>query len=153
MCIFTTTFPYILLDKQWHQNNWPVNIWVSGKRVLLVTTWASLSRKPLSHLENWAWCLVVVESLRRVHLLAALWTAECQASLSVSPRICSNSGLLTWWCYLTTSSSVVPCSSCPQSFPASGSFPMSVIISQWVWSCNDHTDERSFWWRIFNESS
>ena len=33
--------------------------------------------------------------------------------------------LLSWWCHPTISSSVNPFSSCPQSFPASGSFPMS----------------------------
>ena len=32
---------------------------------------------------------------------------------------------LCWWCHPTISSSVVPFSSCPQTFPASGSFPMS----------------------------
>ena len=31
---------------------------------------------------------------------------------------------LSWWCHPTISSSVVPFSPCPQSFPASGSFPM-----------------------------
>ena len=30
-----------------------------------------------------------------------------------------------WWCHPTISFSVIPFSSCPQSFPASGSFPMS----------------------------
>ena len=42
-----------------------------------------------------------------------------------SPRVCSNSSSLSWWCHPTISSSVVPFSSCLQSFPASGSFPMS----------------------------
>ena len=37
----------------------------------------------------------------------------------------SNSCPLRWWCHPTVSSSVVPFSSCPQSFPASGSFPVS----------------------------
>ena len=40
-------------------------------------------------------------------------------------RVCSNSCPLSWWCHPTISSSVVPFSSCPQSFPTSGSFPMS----------------------------
>ena len=44
---------------------------------------------------------------------------------SLSPRICSNSCPFSQWCHPTISSSVVPFSSCPQSFPASGSFPMS----------------------------
>ena len=44
---------------------------------------------------------------------------------SPTPRVHSNSCPLSRWCHPTTSSSVVPFSSCPQSFPASGSFPVS----------------------------
>ena len=47
---------------------------------------------------------------------------------SLSPRICSNSWLLSQWCYPTISSSVFPFSSCLQSFPASGSFLMSQLF-------------------------
>ena len=42
---------------------------------------------------------------------------------SPSPGVCSNSCLLSQWCHPTISSSVTPFSSCPQSSPASGSFP------------------------------
>ena len=42
-----------------------------------------------------------------------------------TPGACSNSCLLNWWCHPTISSSVVPFSSCTQSFPASGSSQMS----------------------------
>ena len=44
---------------------------------------------------------------------------------SPTPGACSNSCPLSQWCHPTISSSVVPFSSCPQSFPASGPFPMS----------------------------
>ena len=44
---------------------------------------------------------------------------------SPSPGTCSNSCPLNWWCHPTISSSVIPFSSCIQSFPASGSFLMS----------------------------
>ena len=44
---------------------------------------------------------------------------------SPSPRVCSNSCPLSWWRHPTISSSVISFSSCPQSFPASGSFSMS----------------------------
>ena len=47
----------------------------------------------------------------------------------LSPRVCSNSCPLSKWCYLTISSSVVPFSSCLQSFPASGSFLMSRLLA------------------------
>ena len=42
-----------------------------------------------------------------------------------TPRACLNSCPSSWWCHPTISSSVIPFSSCLQSFPASGSFPMS----------------------------
>ena len=48
---------------------------------------------------------------------------------SLSPRVCSNSCLLNRWYYLTISSSVTLFSFCLQSFPASGSFPMSQFLS------------------------
>ena len=41
----------------------------------------------------------------------------------------SNSCPSSRWCHPTISSSVVPFSSCPQSFPASGSFPMSEFFA------------------------
>ena len=44
-------------------------------------------------------------------------------TFGVHPNPCP----LCWWCHPTISSSVVPFSSCPQSFPESGSFPMSQI--------------------------
>ena len=43
----------------------------------------------------------------------------------LSPGVCSNSYSLSQWCHPTISSSVNPFSSCPQSFPELGSFPMS----------------------------
>ena len=48
---------------------------------------------------------------------------------SPSPRACSNSCPLSQWCHPTISSSAVPYSSCPQSFPASGYFPMSQLFT------------------------
>ena len=48
---------------------------------------------------------------------------------SPPPRACSNSCPLSQWCHPTISSSVVPFSSCPQSFPASGSFPMNQLFA------------------------
>ena len=52
---------------------------------------------------------------------------------SPSPRACSNSCPLSWWCHPTISSSVVPFS-CPQSFPPSGSFPTSQFFASGDWS-------------------
>ena len=49
---------------------------------------------------------------------------------SPTPRVHPNSCLLSQWCHPIISSSVTPFSSCPQSFPASGSFQMSQLL---VW--------------------
>ena len=48
---------------------------------------------------------------------------------SPTPRVYSNSCPLSQWCHPTVSSSIVPFSSCLQSFPASGSFPMSQFFA------------------------
>ena len=48
---------------------------------------------------------------------------------SPSPRACSNSCPLSRWCHPTISSFVIPFSSCLQSFPASGSFPISQFFT------------------------
>ena len=48
---------------------------------------------------------------------------------SPTPRVYPNACPLSQWCHLTISASVVPFSSCPQSFPASGSFQMSQIFA------------------------
>ena len=48
---------------------------------------------------------------------------------SPTPRVYSNSCPLSQWCHPAISSSVVPFSSCPQSLPASESFPMSQLFA------------------------
>ena len=63
---------------------------------------------------------------------------------STMPRTCSNSCPLSQWCHLTITSSVIPFSSCLQSFPELGSFPVSQFFTlefqlqhqslQWVFS-------------------
>ena len=58
---------------------------------------------------------------------------------SPSPRAFSNSCPLSCWCHPTISSSVTPFSSCPQSFPASGSFPMSRLFTLGGQSTGDST--------------
>ena len=48
---------------------------------------------------------------------------------SPTPRACSNSGPSSGWCHPTISSSVVPFSSFPRSFPAPGSFLVSQLFA------------------------
>ena len=63
----------------------------------------------------------------------SLWTHGLQHARlpcpSLTPRGCSNSCPLSWWCHPTISSSVSPFSSCLQSFPESGSFLMSQFFT------------------------
>ena len=72
---------------------------------------------------------VVIQLLGCIQLFA---TPELQHArllcASLFPRVCLNSCPLSQWCHPTISSSV-PFSSCPQSFPASGSFPMSQLFA------------------------
>ena len=73
---------------------------------------------------------VVVQSLSCVQ---QLWPHKLQHARLLcpqqSPRVCSNSCLLSWWCHPTISSSVTLFSFCPQSCPASASFPMSQLFA------------------------
>ena len=48
---------------------------------------------------------------------------------SPSPRVCSNSCPLNWWCHPTISFSVIPFSSCLRSCPVSGSFTVSQLFA------------------------
>ena len=48
---------------------------------------------------------------------------------SPTPGVHLNSRPSSRWCHPTISSSIVPFSSCPRSFPASGSFPMSQLLA------------------------
>ena len=99
--------------------------------------------------------IVQFSSLSCIRLFATPWTAACQASHpSTTPRVYSNSCPLSQWCPPTISSSVVPFSSCPQSFPASGSFlNESALCIRWpkYWSfsfnispSNEHSGLISF---------
>ena len=62
-----------------------------------------------------------------------LWHARLSCPL-LSPEIYSNSYPLCLWCYPAISSPFALFSSCPQSFPASGSFPMS-----WFFTSGDQS--------------
>ena len=71
-----------------------------------------------------------VQLLSCVRLFVTLWTAACQASLSITnsqslPKPMSIESVMC----PTISSSVVPFSSCPQSFPASRYFQMSQLFA------------------------
>ena len=63
----------------------------------------------------------------------SLWSHELQHTRlpcpSSTPGVHPNSCPLSWWCHPAISSSVILFSSCPQSLPASESFPMSQLFT------------------------
>ena len=71
-----------------------------------------------------------------VQLLSCVWLFAPQGLQHtrllcppLSPGVCSNSSLLSWWCYLSISSSAALFSFCLQSIPAPGSFPVSRLFT------------------------
>ena len=64
--------------------------------------------------------------------------------LSPTPGVYPNSHPLSWWCHPTVSSSVVPFSSCPQSFPASERFQM-IKISLIKTGLQSHSGDTDFY--------
>ena len=72
----------------------------------------------------------LVQLLSNVWLFVTPWTeAHTLPCPSPFPKVCSNSCPSSQWCHPTISSSVIPISSCLQSFPASRSFPMIWLLS------------------------
>ena len=75
---------------------------------------------------------MVVQFSRSV-MSDSLWPHELQHARppcpSPTPRTCSNSCPSSQWCHPAISSFVVLFSSCPQSLPASGSFPVSQLFA------------------------
>ena len=69
-------------------------------------------------------CSVMSDSLQPHELQHA--RPPCPSS---TPGVHPNSCPLSQWCHPDISSSVIPFSSCPQSLPASGSFPMSQLFA------------------------
>ena len=80
--------------------------------------------------EIWVTQFSSVQSLSRVRLFATPWIAASQTSLSITNSgVHSDSCPSSQWCHPAILSSVIPFSSCPQSLPASGSFPMSQLYA------------------------
>ena len=70
-----------------------------------------------------------VKRFQSVQSLIHVWRHDARLpSPSPTPRACLNSCASSWWCHPTISS-VIPFSSCLQSFPASGSFPRSQFFA------------------------
>ena len=79
--------------------------------------------KEYSNSQSDSWVTPVTQSCSTLQLHGLQHaTPPCP---SPTPGVHPNSCPLSWWCHPTISSSVIPFSSCSQSFPASGSFQMS----------------------------
>ena len=80
----------------------------------------------------------------------SLWPHEPQHTRppcpSPTPGVHSNSCPSSRWCHPTISSSVIPFSSCPQSFPASGSFQMSQLFTSGGQSIGVSIEHQSCQW-------
>ena len=67
---------------------------------------------------------------------------------SLSLRVCSKTCPLNHWCHLIILSSVIPFFSCPQSFPASGSFQMSQFFTSGGQPLEFQIQHQPFQWII-----
>ena len=98
----------------------------SGIPPLCLLHW-QMNSLPLNH--QWSPCNLSVQFTSIVQL----WPHELQHARpscpSPFPGVYSNLCPLSQWCHLTISSSVIPFSSCLQSFPASGSFHISQLFA------------------------
>ena len=112
----------------------------------LVLSWLP---SPFAHQMPFNICMVKVSNILMMLYLQICYSSSVQFSLSVvsdslqihglqharipcpspTPRACSNSCPSSRWCHPTISCSVVPFSSCLQSFPASGSFLVSQFFT------------------------
>ena len=112
-------------------------IWGTSEIFFLCYTLTSFTRTsygfwPFNEMSKYRLVLFIyislVQSLSCVRLFVWLQHARLPCP-SPTPRVYSNSCPLSRWCLPTISSSVIPLSSHLQSFPASGSFPMSQLFA------------------------
>ena len=74
--------------------------------------------------------LLLLSRFSCVWLFAIPWTEHARLLCpSPSPKVCPSLCPLHWWCHPAISSSDALFSFCPQSFPASGTFPMSWLLA------------------------
>ena len=105
-------------------------VWLKGCSSSVPSQWSPMSASVLVLLESPSKadsvqfsCSVVSDSLRPHESQHA--RPPCPSPM---PRVHSNSCPLSRWCHPAISSSAIPFSSCPQSLPASESFPMSQLF-------------------------
>ena len=108
LSILVNKLPYLVLD---------ISVLGAWDTKIKKRCWLSLRAKKFRS----------VQSFSHVRLFATPWT---QASLSITnSQACSDSCPLSQWSHPTISSFAIPFSSCLQSFPASGSFPIGQFFT------------------------
>ena len=106
--------------------------------IIEISVWSSWEKREISGQKNGEFIFLLKLGFSLVQfslsvMSDSLWPRGLQHARPPCPlpthRACSNSCSLSWWCHPTISSSVIPFSSCLQSFPASESFPMSQFFT------------------------
>ena len=112
---------------QWDAQSWLLQLFLILNFTLPFTTllWNSSSVDLCSYCYSVQFSHSVVSDTLRPHRLQHA-RLPCPSPF---PRACSNSCPLSQWCHPTISSSIVPFSSCLQSFPASGFLPVSQFFA------------------------
>ena len=117
------------MGELYYKESWVPKNWCFWTVVLEKTLESPLDCKELQPVHPKGNQFSSVQLLSHVQLFATPWNAAHQASLSIiNSRSLPNSCPLSRWYHPTISSSVVPFSSHPQSFPASRSFQMSQLF-------------------------
>ena len=117
LALFLWNFEGVSFWLVWHSLLWQDTKWKSFSRVRLCNPMECISSVQFSH-------SVISYSLKPHEPQHA--RPPCP---SPTPRVHPNPRTLSRWCHPAISSSVIPFSSCPQSFPASGSFQMSQLFA------------------------
>ena len=155
LIIYILYITYLYIERNWNTKVLPVfcSVWscplTAGPRIYQLPTCLSVSilptwpieavqgdqamqRKEFVKLTELGQQFISVQFGHSV-VSDSLWPHEPQHARppcpSPTPRVYPKSCPLSRWCHPTISSSVVPFSPCPQSFPASGSFPMSQLFA------------------------
>ena len=148
---------YKRLVKRWKDNIQTERTFgnhISNKRLIsrihkghLMLLWGFMGDSMVNNLlamEFWVWFQGLEDTLEKDMVTSVQFSSVAQSCLILRPReswhtrppspsptpgACSNSCPLSWWCHPAISSSVGPFTSCTQSLPASGSFPMSQLFA------------------------
>ena len=117
------------------RNNSPCTIWTMLFSVFIYLSWDFPLHIKFQNYFKYISYIVIISSVQFSHSVVSdsLPPHELQHARPSCPSPTLGAHInpcpLSWWCHLTISSSVVPFSSCPQSFLASGSFPMSQLFA------------------------